>query len=285
MRLEQVLSRDDGHEPDDAADLQMDTVSEAARALLPPMTDFEPADARQAEAIGLLEAWNHRMDRERPEPLIFALWLRELNAALYADELGALFADYSGPRARTTEHLLTEATHWCDDVETEDVVEDCAAALSASLTATLDRLSERHGADMAAWRWGDEHQAIFRHRVFGRIPLIAALVDRTVPTDGGHYTLNRGASSGFGGPIDEREFLFPHTHGAGFRAVYDLSDLSQSGFIIATGQSGHPLSRHFDDLIEPWRDGELLTIAGDREALADRAIGTLTLRPAAGATP
>jgi penicillin amidase len=284
-RLEGALRRDAAHGPAEAAALQLDTVSGAARALLPLMTDFEPAEARQTDAVALLRDWDFRMERDRPEPLIFALWLRRLNRALYADELGPLFGDYVAPRARTVEHMLTDARHWCDDTATEETIEDCAAALSASLTETLDLLTARHGEDMAAWRWGDEHRAVFRHRVFGRIPVIGALFDRSVATDGGDYTLNRGAGAAFGSPGGAAGDgpLFPHVHGAGFRAVYDLADLSRSRFMIATGQSGHPLSAHFDDLIEPWRAGDSIALGGGREALADDAVGTLVLRPAEGA--
>jgi len=59
------------------------------------------------------------------------------------------------------------------------------------------------------------------------------------------FTVNRGTYA----PDD-----FRHVHGAGLRVVFDLADLSNSRFIIAGGQSGNPLSRHYDDLLEAWRD-------------------------------
>jgi penicillin amidase len=281
IRLTEALDEVPAHGVADAAALQMDTVSQAARALLPLMTAFEPADDRQARALELLADWDYRMDRHRPEPLIFALWLRQLNRALYADELGPLFADYAAPNAQIVHHLLGSAPHWCDDVDTE-ATEDCASALALSLDRTLTGLTDRHGAEMEDWRWGDEHVAIFRHRLFGRIPVVGGLFDRSIATDGGQYTLNRGASAAFGtaAGLSGDGPLFPHVHGAGFRGVYDLADLSRSRFVIATGQSGHPLSPHFDDLIEIWRDGGYVTLAGSRESLADEAIGTLELRPA-----
>ena len=46
-----------------------------------------------------------------------------------------------------------------------------------------------------------------------------------------------------------------HVHGAGLRLVADLSDPDRTLAIIATGQSGHPLSRHWGDLLPAWRDG------------------------------
>ena len=53
---------------------------------------------------------------------------------------------------------------------------------------------------------------------------------------------------------------FGAAHGAGYRAIYDLADRDRSRWIAATGQSGHPLSRHYGDLSTlAWREGRYLT--------------------------
>ena len=72
---------------------------------------------------------------------------------------------------------------------------------------------------------------------------------------------------------------FSHVHGASYRAVYDFADLANSRYIIATGQSGNPLSRHYGDFARPWRDGETITLAGTAAQIDRRGIGVLTLNP------
>ena len=71
-----------------------------------------------------------------------------------------------------------------------------------------------------------------------------------------------------------------HTDGSGYRAVYDLSDLDNSQFIIAPGQSGNFLSPHYADLLPRWRDGEYIRVAGTRDDVGNAAIGKLFLLPA-----
>ena len=44
-------------------------------------------------------------------------------------------------------------------------------------------------------------------------------------------------------------------HAAGYRMVVDFADLESSLYIISTGQSGHFLSPHYDDLSQIWRRG------------------------------
>jgi penicillin amidase len=72
---------------------------------------------------------------------------------------------------------------------------------------------------------------------------------------------------------------FAHRHGAGYRAVYDLADLDNSRFMIATGQSGNPLSPHYGDLVRPWRDGAHFRISRGKDDLARPALGRLALEP------
>ena len=62
------------------------------------------------------------------------------------------------------------------------------------------------------------------------------------------------------------------------RAVYDLSNLDASLFMIAPGQSGNPLSPHWGDLAQAWADGRTITLGGDRAALR-REGETLYLEP------
>ena len=58
----------------------------------------------------------------------------------------------------------------------------------------------------------------------------------------------------------------PETHmdGAGFRAVYDLADLENSRFMIATGQSGNFLSRYYSSFLRTGNEGVYLKIKGAR---------------------
>jgi len=255
------------------AAIQLDTVSLMARDILPLMLARTPETGSRTAVLAMLGQWTGEMSRRRPEPLVFTAWLRAFNAAVYGDELGPLLDGYWGHRPRFITHVLERNPAWCDDVTTAEP-ETCADRLGDSLDQTIRDLSERFEDDPRSWRWGDVHTARLHHRLLGRIPLLGRLVNTDIPTDGGFYTVNRGAHwlGNAGAP-------YAHVHGAGLRAIYDLADLSRSRFMIATGQSGNPLSRHFRDLVEPWRDGRWLTLGLDRESLEQGGHGRLTLRP------
>jgi penicillin amidase len=250
----------------------MDTLSTAARAVVPLLLAAEPGSPRAAAAMELMRKWDYRMQRDRPEPLIYAAWLRHLMQAIAEDELGPLFDDYGRSRPGFVIAVLTRNRHWCDDVTTP-AKEDCAARIALALERALDEIAARQGEDIARWRWGDVHRAALVNRVLAHVPLVGRFANLVVATDGGNDTVNRGLMAESGANP------FAHAHGAGFRAVYDLSDLARSRFVIATGQSGNPLSPHYGDMVERWRDGGHVTIATDKEAARRRAVSTLVITP------
>ena len=78
----------------------------------------------------------------------------------------------------------------------------------------------------------------------------------------------------------DRDEPFASVHGPGLRAVYDLDDLDRSLFVVATGQSGNPLSAHYRDLTPLWAAGRYVTM--ERPADGDPDSRTLRLLPASG---
>ena len=79
--------------------------------------------------------------------------------------------------------------------------------------------------------------------------------------------------------VNDLERPFAQSHGAGYRAVYDLSAPENSVFVISTGQSGNPLSSYYEDYAEPWRDGEYLPMLTDRARIEEDGLETLVLTP------
>lgn len=274
QRIATLLDRTGKHDGASFAKMQVDIVSPAAHELLPLLLRHldPPADPAAKAAVALLNNWDGKMARSQPEPLIFTAWLRSLGSQLYGDELGPLAPRYRGIRPRVLQRMLNNRTAWCDDIGTS-ALEDCTATVSTAFASAIGEMSGRLGDDPAAWRWGDLHVARFEHQILRRIPVLDDLFAVTVPTDGGDFTLNRGT------PQTTGKSPFTHVHGAGLRAIFDLSDLDSSRMMIATGQSGHVRSKFFDDTTRDWRDGRYLVLKGNISALRKEATGELTLQP------
>ncbi len=264
-RIHELLDGAGPLTPEAATAMQQDTLSLGARDLLPLLLGTVPASPRGSEALALLAVWDRRMERDQAAPLIFYAWIRELNRRLFADELGRIFGAFQRPKMDLLVRTLTEGQAWCDDTTTSPR-EDCAGQMARALEDALDLLEARFGQPLDRLRWGAAHIARFPHPILSRVPYFDDLFGYRVEADGGNNTLNK-AGARFGGPV---ETLFADVHGPGYRAVYDLADLDRSRFMIATGQSGNPLSPLYGNLARRWRDGIYLKLDGTETGSMDR---------------
>ncbi len=270
QRIEDLLDGAGKSTVEQHAGWQSDIVSLAARRLVPLLVqtvESEPLSERAEGALSLLTAWDFRMARDRPEPLVYYAWLEAANETLLADELGPEFGFFQRADADLLSAILSNGEAWCDDVESEPQ-EDCATQTAKALENAMESLAARYGDEIDDLRWGEAHMAQFRHPILGRIPLMSTLATRSIETDGGEDTVNRGGAR-LGGTDPQ---VFEHRHGATYRAVYDLAALDQSLFMIATGQSGNPLSPFYGNLAERWRDGIYLKLDGKPKEIAGRLL-------------
>lgn len=285
QRWSRLMQAREVHTRDSFIEAQLDIVSPAARTLLPLIArdlwfadeaapSGTPERLRQ-DALRLLADWNGAMNEHLPEPLIYAAWVRQLNQLLIRDALGPLADAYAVPNPLFIERVFRDtdgASAWCD-LSQSSRIEDCPEIARRALDAALIELSETYGPAIASWRWGDAHQATHDHQALGALSWLGSVVNIRQSTSGGDHTLMRGQTSGNG----PEPFL--NTHAAGYRGVYDFNDPDSSLFVIATGQSGHPLSRHYDDLAEFWRRGEYVRMSLDTDLARAGATGITMLLP------
>ena len=235
---------------DDFTAIQMDVTSSFAQQLLPILLARPRHDDVEGRAAALLVGWNGRMAMDLPQPLIFNAWVQRFEGLV----LERHHVPETAPRPWEdfAAWVLTPGgASWCDG--------DCGPLLDQALAESLPPLVARLGADPAQWRWGDLHIATFAD------PVLPQLTSR-IEQPGDDTTIFRG-----GYPPNSVEAV----HGPSYRGVYDLADLDRSRFSVAPGQSGNPLSPHFRDMLQPWRDGKFVTMGPTMQTGGD----TVTLDP------
>lgn len=285
-RLRHLIDTREVHSRDSFIAAQNDIVSPIARALLPlvgaelwftgePAARGTPERLRQ-DALALLANWDGAMSEHLPEPLIYAAWMRALQGRLVRDDLGPLADELTELFPDFIEGVFRNrngASAWCD-IRQSAPVETCTQIARQALDAALLDLVARFGPDLASWRWGDLHRARHVHPALGDMRGISYIVNLIQPTSGGEATV---AHAGF---LGHGRNPWLNVTGAAYRGVYDLADPDSSVFIISTGQSGHPLSRHYDDMAELWRRGEYVVMSLDPALARAAATGITHLRPA-----
>ncbi|MBW3242620.1 penicillin acylase family protein [Epibacterium sp. DP7N7-1] len=284
-RWRKLMQGREVHTRDSFIEAQLDTVSYSAQTLLPLIgadlwftgeaaADGTPERQRHI-ALSLLAEWNGEMNEHLPEPLIYASWVRALQKRLIEDDLGPLADAYTRVEPLFLERVfrnVDDASAWCDVAQSAPI-ESCTDMARLALDDALVYISENYGSTLESLRWGDAHQATQDHEVLGDVPLLRYFVNIRQSTSGGDNTLQRGLTSG------EEPEPFNNVHGAGYRGVYDFADPDSSVFIIATGQSGHFLSRYYDDMAQYWRRGEYIPMSLDENLARAAAVGVTRILP------
>ena len=285
-RWEKLMQSRQVHTRDSFIEAQLDTVSFTAQSLLPLIgaelwftgeaaPEGTPLRQRQ-RALELLGRWSGEMNEHMPEPLIYAAWLRNLQSRMIEDELGPLAEEMIHVEPLFIERAFRDidgASKWCDVIQSAPI-ETCADMARLALDDAIIWIEETWGPALESLRWGDAHQATHDHEVLGNVPILRYFVNIRQSTNGGDNTLQRGLTKG------TEPDPFHNVHGAGYRGVYDFADPDSSVFITSTGQSGHFLSRYYDDMAQLWRRGEYIPMSLSEDLARAGAVGVTILRPA-----
>lgn len=271
--------------------IQNDVGSEMAVALFPailgplwtrekaaPATN-DPRRARRREILRRLTDWNGEMRAEAAEPLIFTAWFDALTTKLLRQGLGDLAGRLPGAQPEFLLRVFTSGASgeaWCAAAGASTAA-NCLDLAGEALDEALDKLTEAWGPETTAWRWGRAHPAIHEHDPLGGRRLLGldlGWVFNIVHESGGDdYTVNRGLMRWRGAKP------YANRHAAGYRAIYDFSDLDRSAYALSTGQSGHFLSRFYADFSSLWRVGDYAVMSMAREDAEAGAVGRMRLTP------
>ena len=258
--------------------LQLDVKSLPWRALKPILLALEPADPDAKIALELLRAWDGNLDADSPaatvfEGFLFALARRVLsrkapNSADVALGQGSVpLAPLTSFGARVTSRvirwLVQRPPGWFER-GWEHEIEQCLAGVVRELRRDVGDSPER-------WGWGKVRPLVLTHpaargplaRVFNRGPFPIGGDTNTIAQAGVH-PLNWRAS-----PLAI----------ASLRAVIEVGSWDKARFVLPGGQSGNPLSPHYDDMLALWLKGESLSLAWSDQRIAQVAVKILTLLP------
>jgi penicillin amidase len=260
-RIAERLRAEDAITASTCAAIQVDTVSLAARRLLPHLMEATAGSDRARDALERLGTWEGDLaagSREaavyetavfgEDDPETFAAYVAAREPFVCAALPALLEAGDPPPRGETWSHLL-----------------------GSSLEAALDRLELELGADPAGWRWGALHRARFAHPL-ARLPGLGALfVAAEHEVGGDEQTVMQ---SGVDGRIGFDAVVVPS-----WRQVVDLSNVDATLAVMSTGQSGNPASPHWNDQSPMWAAGELRPCPFTRPAVKAAAEHRLVLFP------
>ena len=257
-RIHQLLGAREMFSADDMAAIQLDTVSLHAKELIETLsTDLARLgddNSMVKDAAIRLFGWNGQCAESSVEATIFHVFHHRLLTNLLVPSLGEeLFAAY----VEILNQSIVPTDGILNDVNSPwFAVRSRYELVALSLREACVELKETLGENLAEWEWGKIHQLQMNHP-FGRINFLKPLLAvGPIATAGDGMTINLG--------FYRHSNPYSQTVGASLRFIVELGNQESSGFILPSGQSGHPLSAHYGDQISLWLRGERILLHAGR---------------------
>ncbi len=284
VRIMDLLRQQPRHSLEEAQAMQTDVTSvpaqEVARLLVASAAAWAPTEAAlqplRVRALGYLANWKGEMGPQSVPAAIYSVFRREyvrrrhrdLPAPLLAYVLGQgvdeVLAGVSTFHHRAAGYLLGYLQEPANPQE-----------IGEAFDTALGELRRLLGPDPVNWQWGRLHQILFAHP----IGLGAPLLDRFLGLSQGPVPIGGDADTIAQSGSDPWHPYMASTFTVSYRQLFEAGDWDKGLFILPTGQSGHPGSPHYADMLEAWRRGEYRPLLFTRAAVEREVTETIHLGP------
>lgn len=281
-RIVQLIGEQKTHDWHSMARMQVDQKSLRAESIVPLMTqDIERLDAatlrnRERKSLDLLKKWNYEARVDSPAAAIFFMTYREAVIEALRDEVPeSTYAFIMSQRYSTNvaDLWFRDAKNPVWDDRRTAAVETRADVIVSAFKHAVKELKRQQPGKPMRWKWGELHDMQLKH-FFGGNPAMAVIANIPRIQVGGELDTIWKSHFDMGHPLHP----FRAVAGPAYRMIVDLGDIEHAHWILDTGESGWPLSPHYDDHFELWKEGRYLPMTSDWSEIRNDSEAVMTLK-------
>ena len=269
QRIIDLLKAKDKLSIDDMKAIQGDVYSIPEVQLQKHVLALTPEGFLQQRAMEHVKTWDGLLTQENIGGAILEATYQRLVINLFAGAMGeTLFKDYRAANdihRRVILGLLDQPNSAWWGRGGRDAV------LKKSFAEGVDWLGSQFGDAPGDWRWSRLHTATFNHPIGSVQPLNLLFNAGPIGAPGGVFTV---FATSFKGNAP-----YAVASVSSMREILDLSNWANSLQVHTTGQSGQPLSKHYNDMVPMWQNVQYAPFYFDRAALDKANEGVLVLTP------
>lgn len=245
---------------DDTSPVSMETV----KTML-AVVDSEKLSNQEKEAVNVLRNWKGTNGLTDTAPTIYNKWIYLYLKNTYQDEMGEIsfkqFLKTHIMKQSIAFQTKNENSPWWDNIATKNKKETRKDILKIAFQQAILSLNKQLGADVNSWTWNRVHKVEYKHplgsvalfKPFFNVGLFEIagtneVINNTMfeYSDAAEYTIKAGPST---------------------RRIVDFSDVENSWSILPTGQSGNPMSKHYNDQAEMYATGKFRKMKLNKEEI------------------
>jgi penicillin G amidase len=218
------------------------------------MVDKNSKSATILKSIKILENWNGSTDINEIAPTIYNKWVYFYLKNTFEDELGVDdFNNFLGTHImkQVIANQSQNATSiWWDNILTKTKKENQQEIINTSFQQAISSLEIQNGKNVSDWKWGKIHTLEHKHPL-GQVAILSKTFNvGTFEVSGSNEVINNMIFVYSDNPKSEIKA------GPSTRRIIDFSNIENSLSILPTGNSGNPMSKHYNDQAKMYAEGK-----------------------------
>ena len=256
-RIDGLLSPKNNWTSKDVCKMITDNTSSTSESIVNAMIatlDVSKFSANEKQALTVLKNWKGTNNLKDIAPTLYNKWLYFYLKNTFEDEMGEeefqLFLGTHIMKQVIEAQSQNATSPWWDNCATKNRKETRQEILTSSFKLAIASLEKQHGTDINTWKWEKVHVLEHQHPI-GKVALFHKFFNVGVfPIAGTNEVIN----NLFFTFSDATQYTIKG--GPSSRRVIDFSDIENSQSILPTGQSGNPMSKHYNDQAAMYVDGK-----------------------------
>ena len=257
LRIDGLLSPKSDWTKEDVSKMIVDNTSSTAQNIIANLTavlTMSKMSTNEKRALTILKEWTGENDLNDVAPTVFNKWLYWYLKDTFEDEFGkdnfTILLNTHIIKQTIEAQSQNANSPWWDNITTKDRKEPQKEILTQSFKEAITSLEKQLGKDIGQWQWAKVHKITFQHPI-GKLKLFSKFFNV------GSYSI-----AGTNEVINNQLFIYTDDAeintkgGPSTRRIIDFSDIENSWSVLPTGQSGNPMSKHYDDQSELFVNGK-----------------------------
>lgn len=248
MRIDGLLAPKNDWTKEDVSKMIVDNTSATAETIVVNMTkplNVSKFSENEKKALAVLKEWKATHNLEDIAPSIYNKWIYFYLKDTFEDEFGV-----DNFKLLLNTHIIKQVIEnqsqnatsvWWDNINTKNKKETQSEILTQSFKEAIASLENQLSSDINQWQWEKVHKVEFQHPI-GKVKLFSKF-----------FNVGAFGIAGSNEVINNQLFIYTDEAeintkgGPSTRRIIDFSDIENSWSVLPTGQSGNPMSKHYDD--------------------------------------
>lgn len=268
MRIDELLAPKNDWTKEEVSKMITDNTSATAETIVANMTNslhVSKLSENENKALTVLKTWKATHNLEDIAPSIYNKWIYFYLKDTFEDEFGA--ANF---KLILGTHIIKQVIEaqsqnvdspWWDNINTKNKKETQSEIVTQSFKEAIASLEKQLGTDVNQWQWEKVHKVEFQHPI-GKLQLFRK-----------YFNVGPFSIAGTNEVIDNQLFIYTDDAeintkgGPSTRRIIDFSDIENCWSVLPTGQSGNPMSQHYDDQADLFVKGKYRKMKLNKEEI------------------